>query len=153
MKQNELFKIPSIFDIDNYDNFPRYDSLLPRFLFGGYQLENRHTMKCDLKELDNAYILEADIPGADKDDITVNFDSDKSMLTVAYEHKNENETNKEDDGYVIKERSYVKTSRSFVLPSGNRDNIHAKYDNGVLTVTVEKKEEPEKEEKQTITIE
>lgn len=148
MRHNELRRTPSFFDQDFYE------TLFPQPLWVRYPLQMPQAMKCDLKETDDAYEMKADMPGVDKNDITVDFDTDSNLLTISYEHKDETEDKKEENvGYVIRERSYSKTSRRFVLPAGDRDNIHAKYDNGVLTVTVGKKGEPEKEANPVINIE
>lgn len=147
MRQNELRRVPSLFDTDFYEG------LMLHPLWGGCQLQRSHVMRCDLKETDDTYEVKADLPGVDKEDITVDFNDDDNILTISYEHKGESEDKGEDGGYVIRERTYSKMSRRFALPAGNRDDIHAKYDNGVLMVTVGKDDEQAKKAKPTITIE
>lgn len=147
MRQNALRRVPSLFDTDFYEG------LMLHPLWGGCQLQRPHAMRCDLKETDDTYEVKADLPGVDKEDITIDFNDDDNILTISYEHKGESEDKGEDGGYVIRERTYSKTSRRFALPAGNRDDIHAKYDNGVLMVTVGKDDEQAKKAKPTITIE
>ena len=109
-----------------------------------------HPMKCDVKETDDAYEVKADIPGVDKNDITVTFDD--GVLNIAYKHDDSKDEKDEDGKYVMQERSYSAMSRSFDLPDGNKDDIHAKYADGVLTVTVAK-DKTEHDDSAKVTIE
>jgi len=92
------------------------------------------TMKSDLEENDNEYVLTVDIPGANKEDISVSFDED--MLTIKHEIKKEEKN--DNKKYVFKERFSQSESRSFYLENANPEDIKAKYENGVLTVNVSK---------------
>lgn len=91
--------------------------------------------RTDVKENDNAYVLEAELPGFNKEDISVDITGD--VLTVKAEHNSENEENK--DNYVRKERYYGSYSRSFNLDGIDADAIEGAYRNGVLTLTLPKK--------------
>jgi len=92
------------------------------------------TMKSDLEENDNEYVLKVDIPGANKEDISVSFDED--MLTIKHETKKEEKN--DNKKYVFKERFSQSESRSFYLENANPEDIKAKYENGVLTINVSK---------------
>ena len=92
------------------------------------------TMKSDLAESDNEYVLKVDIPGANKEDISVSFDED--MLTIKHEIKKEEKN--DNKKYVFKERFSQSESRSFYLENANPEDIKAKYENGVLTINVSK---------------
>lgn len=88
----------------------------------------------DLEEKDNNYIVTVDLPGIKKENIKV--DLDDNVLTISGERTRES---KGEGKYT--ERSYGKFLRSFSLPTKvNADKIDARFDNGVLQVTLPKAE-------------
>lgn len=92
----------------------------------------------DVHEDEHAYLIDAELPGLKREDVTVNFQD--SVLTISGERKYENES-KEKNAHRV-ERFYGKFSRTFNFPSGiDADNISASYDNGVLKITIPKAEE------------
>lgn len=93
-------------------------------------------MKVDIKELENQYLLEAEIPGVNKDQI--NIDYRDNYLTISVE--NIQEVNEEKENYIRKERRVGKTSRSFYVENIRYEDIKAKYENGLLKVTLPKDE-------------
>jgi len=92
----------------------------------------------DVSEDDARYIVTAEIPGTDRDDITVEVHG--GTLTIRGEKRNEREEHDEHRSFV--ERSFGTFSRSFTLPT-NADNskVDASFDAGVLTVTIAKSDE------------
>lgn len=92
----------------------------------------------DVSESDEAYVITAELPGAGKDDVTVELHD--GVLTIRGEKKSEREETRDEARYV--ERTYGSFSRAFTLPS-NADGNHleAGFENGVLTVKVPKMEE------------
>lgn len=94
--------------------------------------------KVDVSETDDAYTVEADLPGVDKDSIDIEHSDDTLTIGVDYEDKDEK---KDDNGtYLYRERKHVSMKRSVTLKDGDEDAIQAKLENGVLTVTVPKKQ-------------
>lgn len=95
-------------------------------------------IKIDLSEANGNYKIKADIPGVSKDDIDVKVDDNK--VTISAEVKKESEEKK--DGRVLRsERQYGFASRSFWLDSPVDDTkVKAKYQDGVLELTLPKKE-------------
>lgn len=93
-------------------------------------------IKVDIRETDKDYVLEADIPGVNKEQIHVDYDN--NYLTVSVE--NVQEVNNEGKNYIRKERKVGRTSRSFYVENIREDQIIAKYDNGVLKVQLPKDE-------------
>lgn len=88
----------------------------------------------------NQFIVRADLPGLDKDDITVEVDN--GVLTISGERQEEREEGEEEDGWYRTERSYGAFYRAIPLPEGaNEDQISATFNNGVLEVTVPTPEE------------
>ncbi len=112
--------------------------------------EKFDSMKTDIKETPNAYELDVEMPGFDKEDISVSVEN--GYMTVRAEKKEKEESGKEEKRYVRKERS-VSCQRSYYIGDTEEDTIKAKYENGLLTVTVPKKEEKKPEGKKSISIE
>ena len=98
---------------------------------------NVSAFRTDITEKDGKYILEADLPGFKKEDISV--DIDKDCLTITAEHKSEE--NEEDvNSYIRRERYYGSYSRCFNVKGIDTEAITAAYNDGVLTLTMPKKE-------------
>ena len=92
----------------------------------------------DIYETDDSVVLSAELPGVKPEDVDVRIEG--NTLHLKGERKMEPEVKEENFRQV--ERSYGSFSRSFVLPASvNPDNIDAKYNNGVLTLTMRKREE------------
>ena len=107
-------------------------------------------MKCDIYLKDNNYIMEMDIPGFSKEDVNIEVD-DNDYLTITAEKSTSNDSSDDDKNYVRKERSYGKYQRSFYVGDIDKEGIDATFENGILKVTMPKKEE-EKSSKKTIEI-
>jgi HSP20 family protein len=91
----------------------------------------------DIEEDDKAYLVTMDLPGLDKKEVDIKLDGD--ALTVSGEKKNEK--NEKGKNYHRIERSYGKFQRSFRLNDDvNREQIEAKFKNGVLHLTLPKAE-------------
>jgi len=92
----------------------------------------------DVYEDDQNITLQAEIPGAKEEDIDVRLEN--NVLTITGERKLENEDKKENFHRI--ERQYGRFVRSFTLPSTvDPENVNAEFNNGVLKVTIRKKEE------------
>jgi HSP20 family protein len=93
----------------------------------------------NIKESDEGYVVEMAAPGFSKEEFNVALHND--LLTISSEKKIENET-KEGENYSRKEFSYQSFSRSFSLPNTvNSEKIAATYENGILRVSIPKKED------------
>jgi HSP20 family protein len=91
----------------------------------------------DIKEDEKAFVLIADIPGVDPENIEVTMD--KGVLTIKGERQSEKKT--EEENYKRVERQYGVFYRRFTLPdSADADGIEAKSEHGVLTITIPKQE-------------
>lgn len=94
----------------------------------------------DIKELDDAYMIFADIPGVDPNDIEVQMDN--NVLTIKGERESVNDQTRE--GYKRVERVSGSFSRRFTLPEAvDADSIAAKSHHGVLEIRVPKQEKPQ----------
>ena len=95
--------------------------------------------KTDLVDEGDSYLLEADLPGFDKKDIKLDIKDD--VLTVKAERHSKTEEKDSQHKVIRRERSYGCYSRQFDVSGIKTDEIKAKYDNGVLKLTLPKKEE------------
>ena len=141
--------LPSVFTndfanddfLDDFFNAPARRSYMPTA-----------SMKCDVKELDQSYQIDMQLPGYDKDDVEVSVD--KGYLTVSASHK-ENKEDKEDGKYIRKECFTGSCQRSFYVGDAVKgEDIGAAFNNGILSLTVPKAEAlPQNETKQLVHIE
>ena len=135
-----------------YDPFRAMDEFEKAFFSNAspfYGEKEKNLFRTDIRESEGNYVLEADLPGFDKNDISVDVDGD--CLTVKATRHSEFENKENKDSFIRCERSYGAYSRSFDVSGINTDEIGAKYENGVLTLTLPKKE-PEKPTKRQLTI-
>lgn len=92
--------------------------------------------KVDISENEKNFIVEAEIPGVKKEDMKISLQ--ENILTISGEKKTETSEKKEKNFYRS-ERSYGTFTRSFTLPEEvNPDKVDAKFENGVLRITLEK---------------
>ena len=124
----------------------RYMSLLPRNYFGDFfddfMPANRDdNMKCDIYEKDGDYHIEMDVPGFNKDEIKI--EAKKDYLTITAEKSSEKDDEDKDKNYIHRERTYGKYQRSFYLHDLDSEKVNAEFNNGVLKITVPKKDEEE----------
>ncbi len=107
--------------------------------FLGYFVTNRmnNNMKCDIYEKDNKYFIEMDIAGFSKDDIDIKLKD--GLLTIKIEKKTQSDD--KDKKYIRKERSYVKSERTFNLGNVKEDEIDASFQDGVLNIVIPKAED------------
>jgi HSP20 family protein len=83
---------------------------------------------------DGNLLIRAELPGVKPEDVEISLHN--NVLTISGERKVEQE--EERGGYYIRERRYGSFSRSFSLPQGTDESkVHARFENGVLEVTVE----------------
>ena len=133
-KENGLFPVFNRMMEDFFDrDFMDWPS--PNFSAAGTTLP-----AVNVKESDKAYEVEMAAPGLKKEDFTVEFRN--NMLIISSEKREEFEE-KEAGNFTRKEFSYQSFQRSIALPANSVDeeNIKARYENGVLSLTVPKKAE------------
>jgi HSP20 family protein len=121
-----------------FDDF--FKDLAPGFYIKplhGDPLPSPTQIKVDVKETDQGYTVQAEVPGVAKEDIQVSVDG--NVVTLSAEVK-QSDTQAGDEKLLRSERYYGSVSRSFQLPADiDQDTAKAKYDNGVLTLTLPKK--------------
>jgi HSP20 family protein len=130
---NSLITRSSLFD-DFFRDFAPGFFIKP---LHGDPLPAPSQIKIDVRESDDAYTVQAEIPGVAKDDIQVTIDG--PVVTLRAEVKQQ-DTQKEGEKVLRTERYYGAVARSFQLADEiDSAKAKAKYDNGVLTLTLPKK--------------
>ena len=118
-----------------YNPFDELEDMQRRF-FGETAVRD---FKTDIRDEGEHYLLEADLPGFKKEDISVNIEGD--TLTIRAERSENTEEKDSKGNYIKRERSYGSFSRSFDLTGIRVEDIAAAYENGVLKLTLPKKQE------------
>jgi HSP20 family protein len=95
-----------------------------------------NSIKADVKETEKEFIIDAEIPGAKKEDIKLDLRDDR--LTISVEKTEE--TKEEKDNYIRRERRYGSSSRSFSVENVKHEDVTAKYENGILSIVLPKSE-------------
>ena len=114
---------------------PFYDiDKMTRSFFGDAPVR---AFRTDIQDEGNSYTLEAELPGFRKEDIQIEIDGDQ--LTIQARHSAENDEKDDHGNYLRRERYYGAYSRSFDISQIDGEGIRAKYENGVLTLTMPKK--------------
>lgn len=140
------------------ENYPVLSNILNDFFRNdwldfsnrNYSLTNTTLPSVNIKESEEAFIVEMAAPGLDKNDFKISLNS--GTLMISSEKKSENEV-KEDSRYSRREFSYQSFCRSFSLPeSADAEKISARYDNGILLVNIPKREEIKRNLERTIEI-
>ena len=132
--------LPSIFGDSLFDEF--WDDPFERHFFGGHNpLYGKHAknlMKTDVQELDNGYDVAIDLPGFKKEDLKVELKD--GYLTISAE-KNLDRDQKDKKGrYIRQERYSGSCARSYYVGDLKKEDIKAKYEDGILHLSLPKAE-------------
>ncbi|SHE96561.1 HSP20 family protein [Atopostipes suicloacalis DSM 15692] len=92
----------------------------------------------DIKENEDAYTVEADLPGLAKEDIELDYKND--VLSIRAQQETSTEEKDDESNYIRRERSSRSYNRQFLIKDVDEDNITAEFDNGVLKVQLPKTE-------------
>ncbi|HCA72257.1 MAG TPA: hypothetical protein DHW78_07910 [Ruminococcaceae bacterium] len=95
--------------------------------------------RTDIRDEGDKYVVDAELPGFKKDEIHVSIEND--CMTLAAQHKDDREEKDQKSNYIRRERRMSSLSRSFDISGINADGITAKFENGVLSMTLPKKAE------------
>ena len=146
--------LPSIFGenlFDDWFGFPAFPEMrdIDRKLYGKHAA---HEMKTDVREHDDGYELDIDLPGFKKDELTLRLENGYLTVSAA---KGLDEEHKDKKGKVIRRERYSGAmQRSFYVGDGVEEtDVKAKYENGVLKLTIPKKEHKKLPEHHNIAIE
>lgn len=143
----------------NRQAFPSFPALFDDFVSRGFfnwdnfnnSSSNTTIPAVNTMETGDAYLVEIAAPGLKKEDFIINLEG--NTLTVRSEFRNESQ-HQQDGKYTSREFSYQSFKRTLILPNGlvEEDGIQAKYDNGLLHITIPKKEEAKEKAPRQIAI-
>ena len=142
--------MPSIFGENLFDDwmdfsFPDIDKAL-------YGKHAKNEMKTDVRETEDGYELDIDLPGFKKDEVTAQLDN--GYLTIQASKGLDKEQKDKKGKYIRKERYAGSMSRSFYVGDAiTEEDVHAKYEDGILKLSVPKKEAKAVEQTKHIAIE
>jgi HSP20 family molecular chaperone IbpA len=141
--KDDLFD--DFFDFPTFRDFDRAD----RKLYGKHA---NGLMKTDVRENEGNYELDIDLPGFKKDEITLTLDNGYLIVGAS---KTVNEDEKDSKGKMLRQERYSGAmQRSFYVGDTLDENdVKAKFEDGVLSLTFPKEKQPEIPEKKTIMIE
>lgn len=132
----------------NGNVIPSIPSLLNDFLandwlsspFANWRTSGATMPSVNVRETNDAFHIEVAAPGMKRDHFKVELDN--NFLTISAEFEQKSEENKEGEGYTRREFSYQSFQRSFALPENKveGEKVAAKYVDGILHITVPKKE-------------
>ena len=142
--------LPRIFD----DVFTKND--FDDFFFAPFataKMPEVSRLRSDVRELEDSYEVDIELPGFAKEDVTAELKD--GYLTIEATHNEEHEEGNKEGKYLRKERYSGTCKRSFYVGENvTKEDIGAKFKNGILTVHIPKMEDkPKAEEKQLIAIE
>ena len=146
--------LPSIFGenlFDDFDNF-NFDKALNRMNRELYGKHSRNMMKTDVRETDNSYELDIDLPGFKKDEITIQLDN--GYLSISASKGLDKDEENKNGKYIRRERYAGAMNRTFYV-GGNltQQDIQAKFEDGILKISVPKKDVQQIEQNKYIAIE
>ena len=146
--------LPSIFgenlfddmfrDFASFDPFSASDAL--------YGKHARALMKTDIRETDNSYELDIDLPGFKKDELQLHLQD--GYLTVSAAKGLDKDEKDKEGHYIRRERYAGQCSRSFYVGENiTEEDVHAKFEDGILCLSIPKKDAPKLPERRVIAIE
>ena len=115
----------------NRDLFDVFDD------FFSYSRNYSSNLKIDVQNLEKEYIIEADVPGINKEELEIHFENERLEITVNKESKSDNET----DNYIHRERFSEYLNRSVYLKDVDPKKFKANLENGVLRIVAQKQED------------
>ena len=145
--------LPSIFGeslLDDWMDFPRFEVPdIDKKLYGKHA---SHVMKTDVHEEDNGYEVDIDLPGFKKDEIQLSLDNGYLCVGATKARDNDKKNRK---GKIIRQERYMGSmQRSFYVGDAvKEEDIKAKFEDGVLKLSIPKKEAEKVPEKKRIMIE
>ena len=131
--------LPSIFGESLFDDMFDFDKEINRMNRALYGKHSRNMMKTDVRETDNSYELDIDLPGFKKDEINVQLDN--GYLSISAAKGLDKDEEKKNSKYIRRERYAGAMSRSFYVGDNlTQQDIKAKFEDGILKISVPKKD-------------
>lgn len=146
--------MPSIFGEDLFDEW--MDFPFEKEFFGRknplYGKNEKNLMKTDVKETEDSFEIDIDLPGFKKENVTAGLEN--GYLTIQASKGLDKDKEDKEGKYIRRERYAGSCSRSFYIGEGvTQDEIRARFEDGILRLTVPKKDKKQVEENKYISIE
>ena len=119
----------------NERNLFNYLDNVERSFWDG-SISNMAQFRCDVQDKGDSYLLEAELPGFEREDIGIDLDG--TTLVITARHSSESGEKDKDGNYLRRERKFGSFSRSFDVSGVDTEHISAAYKNGVLELTLPK---------------
>ena len=119
----------------NERNLFNYLDNVERSFWDG-SISNMAQFRCDVQDEGDSYLLEAELPGFEREDIGIDLDG--TTLVITARHSSESGEKDKDGNYLRRERKFGSFSRSFDVSGVDTEHISAAYKNGVLELTLPK---------------
>ncbi|SDA27805.1 HSP20 family protein [Ruminococcus sp. YE71] len=119
--------------------FERHNDLFDEFERGFFGMPQRFEgFRTDIRDDGDKYVLEAELPGFEKEDIKLDITGD--CMTLSAEHTETEQEGEPKSKYIRRERRYGSVSRSFDLTGIDKDGITAEYKSGILYMDLPKQQ-------------
>lgn len=145
--------LPSVFGENLFDEF--FGDSFEKNFFGGrsplYGKRAKNLMKTDVKEMEDRYEVDIDLPGFKKDEVNVQLEN--GYLTISAAKGLDRDEKGKEGKYIRQERYSGSCSRSFYVGDVKPEEVRAKYEDGILRLTVPKVQAKELESHKPISIE
>ena len=154
--------MPSLFTenlFDDFMDFPfddKWEKRMNKEFFGRknplYGKNEKNLMKTDVKETEDSFEIDIDLPGFKKENVTARLEN--GYLTIQASKGLDKDKEDKEGKYIRRERYAGSCSRSFYIGEGvTQDEIRARFEDGILRLTVPKKDKKQVEENKYISIE
>lgn len=110
--------------------------MMDDFFTENINFSSNMNFKVDVRELEDSYLVEAELPGFKKDEIKISFKNGE--LTIDAEKKEESEESSKDKNYVHREMRYSSMSRTLYFENVEKEGLKAKLNDGILEIKVPK---------------
>ena len=149
--------LPSVFTENLFDEMfdDMFNNMMPMVAGRRNPLYGKHSknlMKTDVRETESAYEMDVDLPGFKKEEVQVQLEN--GFLTISASKGLDRENEEKKGRYIRQERYMGQCSRSFYVGDSVRpEDVSAKFEDGILRVTLPKNTPKQLEAKNTIAIE
>ena len=127
--------LPSIFGEDLFDDFfgDPFEMMVPQSRNPLYGKHAKNLMKTDVRETEDSYELDIDLPGFKKEDVSVELKNGYLTIQAVRNHSNDE---KDEKGHYIRRETFSGTcARSFYVGDAvKKEDIHAKFEDGILHI-------------------
>ena len=131
-----------ISDLGFFDVNRLFEPFFGDSIFNTEKKVQNHLPAVDIRETENDYLLDMELPGFDEKDIEINVEGANLFISSTKESAAEEKNEKDKENWLLRERRVFTSKRSFKLPeNANPEEISAKFKNGILSIEIKKQKE------------